>query len=68
MQTFSVSNRGDDKNDGLSRQTPVLSWDRLCSLCAGDHEMFLMEGADTLKRLGHEILGRSRYAGASGSW
>ena len=68
MQTIYVSNKGDDKNDGLSRQAPVFSWERLCSLCTGDHEMFLMEGADTLTRLGREVQGTPRYTGASGSW
>jgi hypothetical protein len=68
MQTIFVSNNGDDQNDGLSRQTPVFSWERLCSLCTGDHEMFLLEGADTLTRLGHEIQGNPRSFGASGRW
>jgi hypothetical protein len=30
--------------------------------------MFLMEGADTLTRLGREVQVTPRYTGASGSW
>jgi hypothetical protein len=35
MQTIYVSNHGDDKNDGLTPETPVHSWRRLMTLCKG---------------------------------
>ena len=33
MQTIYVSNKGEDKNNGLTLETPVLSWKRLQVLC-----------------------------------
>ena len=47
MQTIYVSNKGDDKNNGLTSETPVLSWKRLQVLCKGNQAMFLMEGKGT---------------------
>jgi hypothetical protein len=35
MQTIYVSNKGEDKNNGLTSETPVLSWKRLQVLCKG---------------------------------
>jgi hypothetical protein len=55
MQTIYVSNHGDDKNDGLTPETPVHSWRRLMTLCKGNQAMHLMEGDFTLLRLKTEI-------------
>jgi hypothetical protein len=55
MQTIYVSNKGDDKNKGLTSETPVLSWKRLQVLCKGNQAMFLMEGKATLTRLRYEL-------------
>ena len=55
MQTIYVSNHGDDKNDGLTPETPVHSWRRLMTLCKGNQAMHLMEGDFTLLRLKAEI-------------
>ncbi len=55
MQTIYVSNKGEDKNNGLTSETPVLSWKRLQVLCKGNQAMFLMEGKATLTRLRYEL-------------
>jgi hypothetical protein len=54
MQTIYVSNNGDDKNDGLTAQTPVHSWRRYMALSRGNHALHLMEGDATFKRLKEE--------------
>lgn len=51
MQTIFVSNKGDDKNDGLTLGTPVRSKRRLLALCKGNNAMHLMEGDATFARL-----------------
>lgn len=56
MQTIYVSNPGDDKNDGLTKETAVRSWRRAKSLCQGHNEFHLMEGDATFLRLNEEIL------------
>ena len=45
--TIYVSNSGDDKNDGLTREKPVRSWARTKKLCTGNTEMHLLEGDAT---------------------
>jgi hypothetical protein len=55
MQTVYVSNRGDDKHDGLSDKKPVRSWKRLKELCKGNNEIVLIEGDVTLLRLTDEV-------------
>ena len=55
MQTIYVSNKGDDKNDGLTTATPVHSWKRYMTLSRGNQELLLMEGEATFKRLKEEI-------------
>jgi len=47
--------KGEDKNNGLTSETPVLSWKRLQVLCKGNQAMFLMEGKATLTRLRYEL-------------
>jgi hypothetical protein len=55
MQTIYMSNRGDDKNDGLKSESPVRSWKRAKELCKDNSELLLLEGPDTLIRLKQEI-------------
>ncbi len=47
MQTIYVSNKGEDKNDGLTSESPVRSWKRLQVVCKGNQAMFRMEGKAT---------------------
>jgi hypothetical protein len=54
MQTIYISNYGDDKNDGITAETPVRSWERVVKLCRGGQAIYPME-ADTLSRLTAEI-------------
>jgi hypothetical protein len=39
---------GDDKNDGLSDQSPVRSARRVIALCRGDNEIVVMGGPEML--------------------
>ena len=54
MNRIYISERGDDKNDGRSRETPIYSWKQAVKLCDGNPEIRLMEGP-TLQRLTEEI-------------
>ena len=54
MNRIYISERGDDKNDGRSREAPVYSWKRAVNLCDGNSDMRVMEGS-TLQRLTEEI-------------
>jgi hypothetical protein len=55
MQTVFISNVGDDSNYGLTKLTPIRSWNRCKVLCRGFRAIFLMEGEATLMRLHREI-------------
>jgi hypothetical protein len=55
MKKIYVSNDGDDRNDGLTDETPVLSWRRVLMLCKSANEVHLMEGDATRLRLLNEI-------------
>jgi hypothetical protein len=55
MQTVFVSNGGNDSNYGLTKLTPIRSWNRCKTLCRGSRAIFLMEGEATLMRLHKEI-------------
>ena len=46
---------GDDKNDGLSEQSPVRSARRATALCLGDNEVVVMGGMDMLRQLSKEL-------------
>ena len=50
MQRVYVSDKGDDKNDGLSLEAPIKSLKRVCVLWSG-RELVLMEGRETLEFL-----------------
>jgi hypothetical protein len=65
MQQVYVSDKGDDKNDGLSLEAPIKSLKRLCVLWSG-RELVLMEGRETFNRLVDEMVVFVRFAkGAS---
>jgi hypothetical protein len=55
MQTIFISNHGDDHNYGLTKLTPIRSWQRCKVLCRGKRAIFLMEGESTLVRIKNEI-------------
>jgi len=55
MSAVYVSNHGNDKNDGLTKDTPVQSWQRVKALGGGNNEIRLLEGNATLVRLTSEI-------------
>ena len=50
MNRVYISERGNDKNDGRTPETPVYSWERALKLCDGNTEAHLMDGP-TLQRL-----------------
>ena len=61
MRKIYVSDRGNDKNDGLTSTTPIRSWQRFIELCVGNDEIIIM-GTDTVRmRLIAEIDKKSRY-------
>jgi hypothetical protein len=45
MTRIYVSDKGDDNNDGLTRETPVYSWERAAKLCDGNSEINVMEAS-----------------------
>jgi len=63
MQPVYVSDKGDDKNDGLSLEGPIKSLKRLCVLWSG-RELVLMEGRETFNRLVDEMVVFVRFAKA----
>jgi hypothetical protein len=63
MTVIFISNNGDDKNSGLTRETPVRSWKRAVKLAGGNGEMHLMEGDATMQKLIREINGVERVYG-----
>src|SRR5262245_5083717 len=64
VQQVYVSDSGDDKNDGLSRETPIKSLKRLCVLWSG-RELVLMEGRESFNRLVDEMVVFVRFAKAA---
>jgi hypothetical protein len=64
VQRVYVSDKGDDKNDGLSPEAPIKSIKRLCDLWSG-RELVLMEGRETFNRLVDEIVVFVRFAKAA---
>ena len=54
MQSIFVSNKGDDANDGRSRESAIKSWKRLLQLSRGGTEWIFMEGPATRARLEKE--------------
>ena len=64
MNRIYISEYGDDKNDGRSREAPIYSWRRALKLCDGNAEMRVMEGP-TLQRLTREIEKRRKMKWSS---
>ena len=64
MQQVYVSDKGDDKNDGLSLEAPIKSLNRLCVLWSG-RELVLMEGRETFNRLVDEMVVYVKFAKAA---
>ena len=44
MNRIYISDHGDDKNDGRTRETAIYSWKRAIKLCDGNAEAHLMQG------------------------
>jgi hypothetical protein len=63
MRKIYVSDTGDDKNDGLTDNAPVRSWERFIALCEGNDEVIIMGNAKTGRmRLIAEIDKKDRIA------
>jgi hypothetical protein len=58
MTRIYISDFGDDRNDGLTRETAIYSWQQAVKLCDGNTETNLMQGDATLQRLVKEIAKR----------
>jgi len=58
MTRVYISAFGDDRNDGLTRQTAIYSWQRAVKLCDGSADNHLMQDDANLKRLAEEIARR----------
>ena len=43
-----ISDDRDDRNDGLSKETAIYSWQRAVKLCDAASETYLMQGVATL--------------------
>jgi hypothetical protein len=57
MTRIYISEHGNDKNDGLTKHTPVYSWKRASKLAAGHLEISL-DSASTRNRVVRELCGR----------
>jgi hypothetical protein len=60
MNRIYISDHGDDKNDGRTRETAIYSWKRAIELCDSNAEANLMQGDATLQRLTEEIERRKK--------
>jgi hypothetical protein len=63
MTRIYISDAGDDRNDGLTRETAIYSWQRAVKLCDGNTETNLIQNDATLERLVGEIAKRRRNGG-----
>ena len=56
MPEIFISDHGDDKNDGLTKQSPISSWERYLKLkTANDQITILSDPEKTIRRLRKEI-------------
>jgi hypothetical protein len=62
MTRIYISAFGDDRNDGLTRQTAIYSWQRAVKICDGSIDNHLMQDDASLKRLAEEVTRRRRRA------
>ena len=60
MTRIYISDAGDDRNDGLTRETAIYSWQRAVKLCDGNTEANLIQGDANLQRLVGEITKRQK--------
>ena len=60
MTRIYISDYGDHKNDGRTRETAIYSWTRAVKLCDENTETNLMQGDATLQRLTEEIERRKK--------
>jgi hypothetical protein len=58
MTRIYISDSGNDKNDGLTKQTPIYSWKRARKLFTGQIEISA-DNASTRKRLMKELCERT---------
>jgi hypothetical protein len=49
MTRIYISDDRDDRNDGLSKETAIYSWQRAVKLCDAASETYLMQGGATLE-------------------
>ena len=63
MTRIYISDACDDRNDGLTRETAIYSWQRAVKLCDGNTDTNLIQRDATLERLAGEIAKR-RAVGA----
>ena len=55
MMRVYISDAGDDRNDGLTQETAIYSWQQAVKLCDGNTETNLIQNDATLQRLVGEI-------------
>ena len=60
MPTIYISDRGDDKNDGLSLQTPIYSFKRAKELHGGRNDCSWHFGPRAWKRIQKELSEKDR--------
>ena len=60
MTRIYISELGSDKNDGLTKQTPIYSWKRARKL-SPSHMQISVDSASTRKRLMKELCGRRSH-------
>jgi hypothetical protein len=54
-----IGENGSDKNDGLTKRTPIYSWKRAKKIIVG-HVEISVDSASTRKRVVRELCGRQR--------
>ena len=52
MTRIFISDDSDDRNDGLTRETAIYSWQQAVKLCDGNTETNLMQGCHIAKACG----------------
>jgi hypothetical protein len=66
MNRIYISDHGDDKNDGRTRETAIYSWKRAIKLCDGNAEAHLMQGDARCKGLLRKLRGSARGTHSAG--
>jgi hypothetical protein len=69
MTRIYVSDKGDDNNDGLTRETAVYSWERATKLCDGNSQMDISEASQHSWRCRGRLLSpANRHKQVIGRW